>query len=157
MSCYLMYPLLGNERSDMKTYRVTTQISASIQNVWSVLVDELPKDPTSFGILKLEGSIAQGSRIKLWSEVDPKRAFALKVRTFDAPNRMVWQGGMPLGLFTGTRTFKLTQANDGSTTFDMQEVFSGALSGLIVKTIPDLTPSFTKFAQALKEKAENYD
>jgi hypothetical protein len=39
----------------------------------------------------------------------------------------------------------------------MQEVFSGALSGLIVKSIPDLTQSFEKFARALKEKAENHE
>ena len=100
--------------------------------------------------------MSRNGRIKLWSEVDPKRAFALKVRTFDAPKKMVWQGGMPFGLFTGTRTFELLD-NGGSTTFEMQEVFSGALSGLIVKSIPDLAPSFEKFAQALKEKAENHE
>ncbi len=140
----------------MKKYSITSHISAPVERVWSVLVNELPNDPAAFGIVRLEGTLSANSRIKLWSEVDPKRAFALKVRTLDAPTKMVWQGGMPFGLFTGTRTFKLTD-NGGSTKFDMQEVFSGALSGLIVKSIPDLTPSFEKFAHALKEKAENHE
>ena len=120
------------------------------------MVHDLPEDPATFGILRIEGTISENGRIKLWSEVDPKRAFALKVRTFDAPKKMVWQGGMPFGLFTGTRSFELTDLG-GSTTFKMQEVFSGALSGLIVKSIPDLTQSFEKFARALKEKAENHE
>jgi len=138
----------------MKTYSTSIQISAAAERVWSVLVKDMPANPAAFGLLRIEGMLSPNSRIKLWSEVDPKRAFALKVQTFDAPRKMVWQGGMPFGLFTGTRTFKLSEAG-GVTTFDMQEIFSGALSGLIVKTIPDLNPSFDKFAHALKEKAEN--
>lgn len=140
----------------MKTYSTSIQISATRERVWSVLVHDLLEDPATFGILRIEGTISRNGRIKLWSEVDPKRAFALKVRTFDAPKMMVWQGGMPFRLFTGTRTFELSDIG-GSTTFKMQEVFSGALSGLIVKSIPDLTPSFQKFAKALKEKAENHE
>ncbi len=140
----------------MKTYCITSQISANVERVWSVLVEDLPKDPAAFGILRLEGALAPNGRIKLWSEVDPKRAFALKVRTFEAPKKMVWQGGMPFGLFTGTRTFALSETG-GVTTFEMQEDFRGALSGLIARTIPDLTPSFEKFAKALKEKAESYE
>lgn len=140
----------------MRTYSTSIQISATRERVWSVLVQDLPADPTAFGILRIEGAISLNSRIKIWSEVDPKRAFALKVLSFDAPRKMIWHGGMPFGLFTGTRTFELSDT-DGSTTFKMKEVFRGALSGLIVKSIPDLTPSFEKFAQALKGKAENHE
>lgn len=139
----------------MKIYSTSIQIAADMERVWSALVNDLPADPIAFGIVRFEGALAAEGRIKLWSEVDPKRAFALTVRTFDPPRKMVWQGGMPFGLFTGTRTFELSGLG-GLTTFDMQEVYGGALSGLIVKTIPDLNPSFEKFAQALKEKAENY-
>jgi len=140
----------------MKTYSTSIQISATREEVWSVLVQDLPDDPAPFGILRIEGTISQNGHIKIWSEVDPKRVFTLKVRTLNAPKKMVWQGGMPFGLFTGTRTFELSDTG-GSTTFKMQELFNGALSGLIVKSIPDLTQSFEKFAQALKEKAENHE
>ena len=138
----------------MKKYSTSIQISADRERVWSVLVDGLGSNPSAFGIERFEGDLTPNSRIKLWSEVDQNRAFSLKVWEFNAPEKMVWKGGMPFGLFTGTRTFELSRSN-GSTTFDMAEVFGGPLSGLIVKSIPDLNPSFEKFAQALKEKAEN--
>ena len=140
----------------MKTYETSKEISATAERVWSVLTDDLRSDPKPFGILRIEGDLATGQRFKLWSEVDPKRAFALTVTVFEKPRKMVWRGGMPFGLFVGTRTFKLSEAN-GMTTFNMQEVFSGPLSGLITKSIPDLTPSFEKFANTLKERAESHE
>lgn len=137
----------------MKTYETQISISAPIDRVWRVLTLDMPKSPVNYGILRLEGQIARGAKIKLWSEVAPKRAFSLRVDTFDPPNRMVWRGGMPFGLFTGERTFKLTSNADGCS-FQMQEVFSGLMSGMITKSMPDLTPSFIKFAQKLKSMAE---
>ena len=137
----------------MKTYQTDIEISAPPEDVWHALTSELPTDHKPFGILRFEGAIQKGARIKLWSEVSPDRAFALKVVTFDPPSRMVWRGGMPFGLFVGTRTFSITPSGAGST-FQMSEVFTGPLSGMITRSMPDLTDSFTKFAQALKQKAE---
>lgn len=137
----------------MKTYETQIEISAPIDRVWQILAQEMPKSPTPFGILRLEGQIARDAKFKLWSEVVPKRAFALTVDTFDAPERMVWRGGMPFGLFTGRRTFALRR-NNGGCSFQMREVFSGPMSGIITKSMPDLTPSFIKFAQTLKSMAE---
>ncbi len=137
----------------MKTYQTTIDIAASPEAVWHALTQTMPVDPTPFGIIRLDGAISPGAKIKLWSDVAPDRAFALTVATLDAPNKMVWRGGMPFGLFTGTRTFKLTP-NGAGTTFHMAEVFTGLMSGMITKSMPDLTPSFTKFAQTLKTTAE---
>lgn len=137
----------------MKTYETQIEIFAPTDHVWRELTQEMPKSPVPYGILRLEGKIARGAKIKLWSEVSPKRAFALIVDTFDAPNKMVWRGGMPFGLFTGVRTFTLTSHASGCS-FQMQEVFSGPMSGMITKSMPDLTSSFNKFAQTLKSKAE---
>lgn len=137
----------------MKTYQTSIEIAAPAETVWHALTQKLKDDPTAFGILRLDGSLAKDAKIKLWSEVAPNRAFALTVAAFDAPRKMIWRGGMPLGLFTGTRTFTLS-AQGGRTSFHMQEVFTGLLSGMITKSIPDLTPSFIKFAETLKSKAE---
>ncbi len=137
----------------MVTYKTSIAIAAEIDAVWHTLTEIMPSDPNPFGILRIEGKVGQDERIRLWSEVDPKRAFALRVTAFERPGKMVWEGGMPLGLFKGRRTFGLS-FSDGHTRFEMQENFSGVLSGMIAKSIPDLTPSFEKFAQALKEKAE---
>ncbi|MBL4812946.1 MAG: SRPBCC domain-containing protein [Rhodobacteraceae bacterium] len=137
----------------MKSYEAQAIIHAAPDVVWSVLTDRAKLTSGGFGILRLDGEIRAGERIKLWSEVSPGRAFALKVSTFEPGRLMRWQSGMPLGVFKGERTFTLTPNADG-TTFHMREVFSGPLSGLIVKSIPDLGPSFEKFATALKQMSE---
>ena len=125
----------------MKTFKISTDIAAKPPRVWQILTEYLPADPTPFGIRRIEGQIAAGKHLKLWSETAPDRAFALKVATFEPPTRMIWRGGMPLGLFTGTRTFTLAETAHG-TTFHMAEVFSGLFSGPITRSMPDLTDSF---------------
>jgi hypothetical protein len=103
---------------------------------------------------KLEGRIAPGETIKLFVKLNPGRAFPVKVVEFDAPRRMVWRGGMPLGLFKGERTFTLTPEGGGTTRFSMVEEFTGPLAPLIGKSIPDMQPAFDEFAAALKAAAE---
>jgi hypothetical protein len=49
-----------------------------------------------------------GGRVTVYARSAPERAFPLRVTEFVPPQRMVWAGGMPLGLFTGTRSFVLT-------------------------------------------------
>jgi hypothetical protein len=72
-----------------------------------------------------------------------------------APARsMRWSGGMPLGLFKGERMFNLTPMNGDATEFTMREEYSGPLLGLIWRSMPDLGPSFEKFAHGLKERVE---
>jgi hypothetical protein len=53
----------------------------------------------------------------VWAVLNPKRAFPVTVKEFSPGERMVWSGGMPLGLFRGVRTFTLTQEG-GSTRFE---------------------------------------
>ena len=66
---------------------------------------------------------------------------------------MTWTGGMPPGLFKGERTFTLTPEG-GATRFTMREEYTGPLTGLMWRTIPDMQPSFEKFARGLKQRAE---
>jgi hypothetical protein len=68
---------------------------------------------------------------------------------------MVWSDGMPLGLFRGVRTFELLSQGEHVTEFTMEEVYSGLMAPLITRSIPDLTESFEKFADGLKEAAES--
>jgi hypothetical protein len=92
--------------------------------------------------------------VTLRAKASPGRAFPVLVSVFEAPARMVWTGGMPLGLFTGTRTLTLTSAPGGGVVFVMREGFAGLLAGLITRTIPDLQPAFDAFAADLKWAAE---
>lgn len=137
----------------MKSYETKIEIASPPAQVWKILTEEMPRKPEPFGIVRFEGIIARGTKIKLWSEVAPNRAFALKVTRFDEPDVMVWRGGMPFGLFVGTRTFSISAIQHGSE-FQMREEFSGPLAGPITKSMPDLTPSFIKFANTLRQEAE---
>ena len=56
---------------------------------------------------------------------------------------------MPLSLFKGERTFTL-EPSAGGVAFTMREVYSGVLSPMIVKSIPDLQPAFDYARQSHK-------
>lgn len=137
----------------MKHYEVTQTIDASPEAVWEVLRDGPGFVSWDSGIVKFEGTIAPGNKIKLFSEVSPGRAFPLKVTTMEPARKLVFSGGMPLGLFKGERTYTLTPEGTG-TKFHMREEFSGPLLNMIWKSMPDLQPSFDKFASGLKAKVE---
>ncbi len=92
--------------------------------------------------------------ITAYNKINPKRAFPAKVTEFVPGKRMVWTGGMPLGLFKGVRTFSLAPRGDGTIDFTLREDYSGLLLPLIGGSIPDLTPSFNDFVAGLKARAE---
>jgi hypothetical protein len=138
----------------MKHYAVHRSIDAPTETVWRLLTDASGYPTWNSAVLSVEGAIAEGQTIKLVSIVNPKRAFSLRVSDVDAPRRMVWSDGMPLGLFRGVRTFELDPEGEGSVRFSMKEVYSGPLAPLIVRTIPDMTDSFEQFADGLKAAAE---
>jgi hypothetical protein len=138
----------------MKFYEASSTINASPDAIWAILTDAPGYTSWDSGVVGVEGTIAPGETIKVTSEANPKRAFPVKVTEFEPGRAMTWSGGMPLGLFKGVRTFRLTPA-DGSTRFAMREEYTGPMLGLIWRSMPDLGPSFEKFAQGLKAKAES--
>lgn len=132
----------------MKSFQVARTIAAAPEVIWRILTDARRLADGSFGILRIDGAIAPGETFKLWSEASPKRAFPLMVSAFEPGKAMIWESGMPFGLFRGVRRFTLSPSPEG-TVFSMREDYSGLLAGLIVRSIPDLTPSFEKFADGL--------
>ncbi len=136
------------------SYAGASSIAAPPDRVWALLTDAASYPRWNPTVVKIDGTIAVGQTIKLVSTLDPKRTFKLRVAEADAPSKMVWSSGMPLGLFTGRRTFTLTPRTDGGTDFAMEEAFSGPMAPMITKAIPDMTESFAQFAAALKKAAE---
>ncbi|MEZ4493944.1 MAG: SRPBCC domain-containing protein [Dehalococcoidia bacterium] len=138
----------------MKQYAASTSINAPVERIWAILTDGSTWTDWNPTVVKFEGAIAEGETVKVYPAINPKRAFPVKVRHMHAPRVMVWEGGMPLGLFRGTRTFELNGSDSGGVEFAMREVYSGPLSPLIGRSIPNLQPEFEKFAAALKARAE---
>lgn len=132
---------------------VSRYIGAPPNVVWALLTDADSYTNWNPAVIRITGPIVAGGTIELVSVVNPKRTFKLEVSQMTAPTEMVWSDGMPLGLFKGVRTYQLIPSGTG-TEFSMTEVFSGALSGLICKSIPDMTDSFNEFADGLKVAAE---
>jgi hypothetical protein len=139
----------------MKSYEVSETIDASPDEVWAVVEDIARYPDWDSGVERVEGRLAQGEKIKVHSEANPGRAFPVKVSELTPGRGMTWTGGMPLGLFKGVRTFTLAPDGAGATRFGVREEYTGPLLGMIWRTIPDLGPSFAKFAEGLKRHAES--
>jgi hypothetical protein len=139
----------------MKSFATTISIRADASRVWNILTDLARWPRWNTTIERVAGDIAIGNRVTVWPKINPRRAFPVQVVELAANRRMVWSGGMPLGLFRGTRVFELANSEPQMTVFRMAEDYRGPLAGLIGKSIPDLQPAFDEFAQCLKREAES--
>jgi uncharacterized protein YndB with AHSA1/START domain len=137
----------------VKNFSVTTTICAPAERIWAILTDAPAYPIWNTTVSSVDGRIASGQTVTVHAKIAPGRAFPVRVVAFDAPRRMVWSSAMPLGLFRGERVFELRPQSDG-VGFSMREEYTGALAGLIGKSIPDLQPAFDEFAACLKARAE---
>lgn len=138
----------------MKSFATRIEIQSPADRVWKVLTD-LPKwIEWNRTVDRTVGEIALGGKVTVFVKQSPGRAFPLRVSGLDAPRRMEWTGGMPFGLFRGTRVYELSEPSPMKTVFTMREDYTGPLAGLIGRSIPDLQPAFDEFAECLKREAE---
>ena len=138
----------------MKAFEAGAEINASPERIWAILIDGARYPDWDSGVLSVEGRVAPGETITVVSAANPGRTFPVKVTEFNPNRSMTWTGGMPLGLFKGVRTFTLTSVGDGITRFNLREEYSGPLLSMMWRSMPDLGPSFTQFANGLKRNAE---
>ena len=138
----------------MKFYESSATIAASPDAVWALITDAPGLSTWESGVDRVEGRIALGETIKVHSKAAPGRVFPVKVTEFTTSRRMVWSGGMPLGLFKGVRTYSLTPEGTG-TKFHMREEYTGPMLAMIWGSMPDLQPSFDQYASGLKARAES--
>jgi hypothetical protein len=139
----------------MKSYEAESLVDASPETIWAILTEASKYANWDSGVERVEGNIASGETISVYSKISPGRAFPVKVIEFLPGQKMVWSGGMPMGLFKGVRTFTLSPDGKGLTKFKMREEFSGLMLPLIWGSMPDLGPSFKQFAAGLKSRAES--
>ncbi|MEZ5498828.1 MAG: SRPBCC domain-containing protein [Steroidobacteraceae bacterium] len=138
----------------MKSFATRIAIHAPAEKVWRVLTDLPNWRQWNTTVERTEGIVGPGAKVTVYVKQSPNRAFPLRVSELDSPRRMVWVGGMPLGLFRGTRVYGIAAAPGGGVEFSMHEDYTGPLAGLIGKSIPDLQPAFEEFAQCLKRECE---
>src|SRR5271166_318839 len=135
----------------MRYYEASSMIASSPEAMWAVLTNGAAWPSWDSGV---DGQIAHDEKITIRSQAAPRRAFPVKVTDFDPPARLRFSGGMPLGLFRGVRTFEVSPDGTGGTAFRVREEYTGPLLGLVWRSMPDLGPSFDRFAKGLKRRAE---
>ena len=135
----------------MRSYEASSLIEAAPEQVWPVLTDIAAWPDWDSGVTSVEGRLAPGEKLSITLAANPERVFPVNVVQLDAPRLMIFHGGMPLGLFTGRRTYTLVPEGAG-TRFTMRERYTGPLAGMICRSIPDLGPSFRQFAEGLRQR-----
>src|SRR5438105_4207248 len=98
----------------MKEYGANEVIAGTPEAVWAILSDAANYTTWDSGVERVVGRIGPGEKITVYSKINPGRGFPVTVSELIPAQRMVWTGGMPLGLFKGVRTFSL--APEGAST-----------------------------------------
>jgi hypothetical protein len=132
--------------------RVAIHIAAPAERIWALLTDAADFPRWNSTVTSIEGTIALGEKLTLRVPISD-RTFSPKVTELAAGKRMVWSDGMA-PMFKGERTFTLTPRADGTTDFEMVEVFSGVMLPMIKGSLPDFAPVFDRYARDLKKEAE---
>jgi uncharacterized protein YndB with AHSA1/START domain len=139
----------------VRFFEATSAIDAGPEAVWAVLSDGAGWPSWDSGVETVEGVVAVGETVRIRSSAAPGRVFPVTVTTVEPPLSLRFSGGMPLGLFRGVRSYTLSPEATGGTAFRMREEYTGPLVWLIWRSMPDLGPSFERFAQGLKRRVES--
>jgi uncharacterized protein YndB with AHSA1/START domain len=139
----------------VKEYVSSVLIDAAPETVWTALVDGAAYKDWNPEIIAVEGQMKYGERIAVRVRLGSGaiRNLPMRITAFDAPRRMEWTGGLPLGLFVGRRTFSVTPTARGSE-FRLHLTMSGPLSGPIVRSVGNRQPELDGFTAALKARSE---
>jgi len=142
----------GKAFTTKKTFSRETAVSIDIQAdksiIWALLTNANDFPRWNSTVISIEGTIAKGEMIKLKAKLDPKRAFKLKIKEFEAENRLAWGDAM------GNRVFTLKSIGNNLTNFTMVEKIGGPLFPLFAKMIPPFDEAFQQYAKDLKNEAE---
>ena len=139
----------------MIEYSTMVVIEAPPERVWQVLTDSTSYREWNPEIVGIEGRMGLGARIVARVRLGDGaiRRVPMRVSRFEPPTRMDWLGGLPLGLFSGHRTFTVTPSA-GRSEFRLHLEMSGPLSSLISRSVGDRQPEVDSFSAALKRRVE---
>lgn len=127
---------------------VSIDIQADKSIIWALLTNANDFPRWNSTVISIDGTIRQGEKIKLKAQLDPKREFKLKIKEFEADNRLVWGDAM------GNRIYTLKSIGNNLTNFSMTEKIGGPLFPLFAKMIPPFDQAFEQYAKDLKNEAE---
>ena len=137
----------------MKSFTAAETINATPEQLWQILTDAGAYGDWDNGISTVEGSIAEQAHIKV-HPTGEATTHEVTITEATPERRMVWREGMPLGLFTEVRTFRLLSEREGTTRFSLSEEVSGPLTIFKRKRLEAVQGELDAFAAGLKQVAE---
>ncbi|NUO53572.1 MAG: SRPBCC domain-containing protein [Polyangiaceae bacterium] len=146
----------GKAEKTASTFRMECKVAIKVKappsKVWGLLTNAADFPRWNSTVTSIGGDIALGQKLQIKVPIS-ERTFSPKVTELEPEARMVWSDGAA-PMFKGVRTFTLRPAADGSTEFEMVEVFSGLMLPMIKGSLPDFGPPFETYAADLKREAE---
>lgn len=129
-------------------------INASPKQCWDALMDFENYQWNPF-IKKIEGKVEVGEQLTVTFEGMVFKPIVLAVQEH---RELLWIGKLLVsGIFDGKHRFRFTENQDGTTTFDHSERFTGLLVPIFKKRIDtEFTDSFKAMNLALKSHVENH-
>lgn len=134
-------------------YGVDVVIRATPEAIWKRLTTASKIPSWNTTVTSIEGDIVRGARLQIRVPLAPGRTFKPRVTELEPDKRMVWRDGRA-PMFSGARTFTLTQETAGTTRFTMVEVLRGLMLPMIRKSLPDFRESFARYAADLAAACE---
>ena len=139
----------------MRSVEAAGRVAADPGTVWQELVDVGSWRDWRSGVDRVDGRVAVGAMVTVHAPVHRGRGVRMRVTELRPGAVMRWRGGLPLGLFTVERTFRLDGQPDGTTGVTVQEEYSGPLAPVLVsRVLPDMTSSFRTFVGGLGERVQ---
>ncbi len=136
----------------MKTYQAGGMIQARPEVIWALLTDAEIYTACDPSCERLEGRIQSDALLSLQSALE-SQLIQYQVKSFKPQHKMVWAGGMPLGLLRRERTFVLRASENSQTAVLIQEIVSGPLLRFFSHSIPDLSETFRELIHNLNLRA----
>lgn len=142
-------------------YRIATSITirASVDRVWSVLMDFPAYAHWNPFIRNISGSGAPGTKLEVTIEPAGGKAmsFSPRVLVREEGKEFRWRGQVLVpGVFDGEHHFRLGSMGEASTTFSHGETFSGLLVSLLMRGAmrAGTEAGFAAMNEALKARVE---
>ena len=133
-----------------KSFEAAGRVDAGAEVVWRELVDVGAWRDWRSGVDRVEGLVSVGAVLTVYHTAARGRGASLRVTELRPAAAMRWRGGMPFGLYTVERCFRLDPQSDGSTEVTVTETHTGPLAGLLLaRVVADPTTSLRTFVTGL--------
>lgn len=140
----------------MKEIRSEIEIHASIDRVWSILIDFRRYGEWNPFIYHVSGEprVGEKIRISLRTPSGKERTYEPVITRLETGRELRWSGKS--AFLAGDHVFLLEQPDVGNTKLVQLEIFRGLLSGFFgAGTENDISAGFGQMNKALKARAES--